>query len=39
MTVTGVDDNNFYITDSAKSKYSVSKTKFQSIYNKVEKKL
>ncbi|WP_416389919.1 cysteine peptidase family C39 domain-containing protein [Terrisporobacter petrolearius] len=39
MTVTNVDDNNFYITDPAKGKYSVSKTKFQLIYNKVGKKL
>ena len=38
MTVTGVDDDNFYITDPAKGKYSVSKTKFESIYNKVGKK-
>lgn len=38
MTVTGVDDDNFYITDPAKGKYSVSKIKFESIYNKVGKK-
>ena len=38
MTVTGVDDDNFYITDPAKGKYSVSKAKFESIYNKVGKK-
>lgn len=38
MTVTGVDDDNFYITDPAKGKYSVSKTKFESIYNKIGKK-
>jgi len=35
MIVTGVDDDNFYITDPAKCKYSVSKTKFSSVYNKV----
>jgi len=35
MIVTGVDDDNFYITDPANGKYSVRKTKFESIYNKV----
>ncbi|MCC3866315.1 hypothetical protein K0040_18885 [Terrisporobacter petrolearius] len=39
MTVIGVDDDDFYITDPAKGKYSVCKTKFESIYNKIRKRL
>ena len=38
VTVTGVDNENFYITDPAKGKYTVSKTYFKHVYDTVGRK-
>ncbi len=38
VAVTGVDENDFYITDPAKGKYSVSRATFKYVYETVGKK-
>lgn len=37
LTVTGFDENYFYITDPAYGKYKVKKSKFEKVYNKTRK--